>query len=69
MTNCRTVSDFLATMPAAETVEAAQFRVEVAWEGVRELRNVGFRPHAVEVGRYFEAAQIQRDRMERRAGV
>lgn len=64
-TTVRTTASYLAEMPKTESLEAAKFRVEVAWEDVRDLTGTEGWQHAVAVGNYFEAAQIHRDRIER----
>ena len=63
--NPRSVSDFLATMPRNESLEAARFRVAVAWEDVRGLYPTMSHFHYVEVENYLRAAQMHRDPLER----
>ena len=58
--NPRSVSDFLATMPRNESYEAAQFRVLVAWDAVRDLDPTMSHFHHVEVENYFRAAKCFR---------
>ena len=63
-TTTRTTASYLAEMPKTESLEAAKFRVEVAWETVRDLVGIGYRPHMSDADRYLKAAQIHRDRIE-----
>jgi hypothetical protein len=69
MSRTRTIASFLAEMPKTESLEDARWRVAVAWEDVRDLVGVGHRPYAVEVDRFYKAAQIHRDRIERQAST
>ena len=63
-TTTRTIASYLAEMPKTDSLEAAQLRVEVAWETVRDLVGTGHRPHMSDADRYLKAAQIHRDRIE-----
>ena len=69
MSRTRTIASYLAEMPQTESVQDARLRVAVAWEDVRDLLGVGHRPYAVEVDRFYKAAQIHRDRIERQASA